>query len=128
MDFGVRRVRFWFADGEQVRGSVLDEDPVRDTQKRQNPDTQRCCRPVDFHRSGIGNNIKTLSTGYLVLRGVVTAASLLFGIFGIYGTLTGDALGWPITICGVILTGFTILRIWLGRRIRLSKADSGVCK
>ena len=66
--------------------------------------------------------MKTLSTGYLVLRGVVTAASLLFGIYDI---LTGDALGWPITICGVILTGFLVLRIWLARRIRLSKADSG---
>ena len=120
----MRRIRFRFTDGERVRGSVLDEDPVRDTQKRQNADTSRCHRPVDFHRSGIGNNIKTLSTWYLVLRGVVTAASLPSGI---YGNWTGAALGWPITICGVILTGFTILRIWLVRRIRLSKADSGAC-
>ena len=69
--------------------------------------------------------MKTLSTGYLVLRGVVTAASLPFGICGNW---TGAALGWPITICGVLLTGFTILCIWPARRIRLSKADSGACK
>jgi hypothetical protein len=64
--------------------------------------------------------MRTLSTGYLVLRGVVTTAALFFGIYDI---LTGDALGWPITICAVILTCFLVLRIWLARRIRGSKAD-----
>jgi membrane protein implicated in regulation of membrane protease activity len=65
--------------------------------------------------------MKSLRTGYLVFRGVFVAAVLFFGI---YDLLTDDALGWPITISGLLLAGFLVFRIWLARRIRRSKADS----
>ncbi len=65
--------------------------------------------------------MRSLSAGYLVFIGVLDAAALFFGI---YDVLTGDPLGWPITICSLILTGFLVFRIWLAWFIRRSRADS----
>lgn len=66
--------------------------------------------------------MRSLGTGFLVFRGSLIAAALFFGI---YDLLTGDALGWPITIAGVMVAGFLVVRIWLARRIRRSQTGSG---
>ena len=61
------------------------------------------------------------SARHLVFVGVLDAAALFCGI---YDVLTGDPLGWPITICSLLLTCFLVFRIWLARCIRRSRADS----
>lgn len=63
--------------------------------------------------------MRSLDTWFLIFRGVLVAAVLFVGI---HDLLTGTDAGWPITIVGVLLAGFLVIRIWLRRRVRRSQS------